>query len=236
MNVILEFIKTIRRDYYNPNSKLSKSEKLKTYRKIVNNLFLIIWNQITAPLIYPIWWLFKKEITNKIYSDISIEEISKLISTNQTQLVKQIIKNKGTFLYWLWTYGDQEDPLGRGGMPEWFGNNTFINRFNWAAIRNPRFNINYLEFRTNVIIDKEVIIDTRSFDTYHKSKGIGDSPDGIYFKWLKDIENNWYFIYEDNSKLWIWYFGWTGLLLEDIGNGGGRFEFSLRKTESTYNN
>jgi hypothetical protein len=145
------------------------------------------------------------------------------------------LKKNGRFLFWLWTYGDQEDPLVTGGMPDWYGENNFYNRWRWAGFRNARFNISYINFRTGKIIEVITKIDNRDFTTYHTSKGIGDSPDGVYFKWMMDNNNKWYFIYENNTKDYIWYFGWVGLLRQDIGNEGGRFEFSLRKTESTYN-
>jgi hypothetical protein len=53
----------------------------------------------------------------------------------------------------------------------------------------------------------------------HKSEGIGDSPDGIYFKWMLETNNGrWGFIYEDNNVENIFYFGNVGLLKKDIGS------------------
>ena len=51
---------------------------------------------------------------------------------------------------------------------------------------------------------------------------------------MKDNNGKWYFIYEDNNANFIFYIGYTGLLMHDIGNSGGRFETSLRKTTSSY--
>lgn len=234
MKSIILFIKHLIFDYKIKSELISSKDKLDCYKRVFVNLISSLWSIISSPFIYPIWWVFRKEITLLVYQNTSWEEISSLISTNQTDLVKSKLKSNGWFLYWLWTYGDQENPLVNGGMPGWYGKNNFWNRFSWAAIRNPRFNINYLEFRTSVIIDVVTIIDNRNFNLKHVSRGISDSPDGIYFKWMKDKNDKWYFIYENNNQSFIWYFGWTGLLYNDVGNTGGRFEFSLRKTESSY--
>mgnify|MGYP005855341917 FL=1 len=153
---------------------------------------------------------------------------------NETELAKKKLKVNGKFLYWLWTYGDAKDPLGRGGMPETYknGKNIFWNRYCYSAFRNARFNINYMEFRTGLIVEKIIIKDERDFSYYHKVDGIGDSPDGIVFIWMRDNYNKWYFIYEDNNKNNIFYFGYVDLLKEKAN--GGRFETSYRKTQSSY--
>jgi hypothetical protein len=156
------------------------------------------------------------------------------MQNNETTEAKNLLKSNGIFIYWLWTYGDCDNPLGNGGMPEWYGKNNFWNRWRWGALRNPRFNINYMDFRTGLIKEVVTIIDKRNFHYYHVSHGIGDSPNGIYFKWMKDNNGKWYFIYEDNNVNNIFYIGYTGLLLHDVGNSGGRFETSYRKTESSY--
>ena len=114
------------------------------------------------------------------------------------------------------------------------GENIFWNRFVYSAIRNPRFNQNYIDFRTGEITNIITIIDNRDFNYMHVSSGIGDSADGIYFKWMKDNNGKWYFIYEDNNENSLFYLGYTGLLLQDIGYSGGRFETSYRKTEWSY--
>ena len=193
-----------------------------------------IWNGVTAPFIYPIWYLFRVQITNKIYTDTSWEIIGKLIDENKTSLVKSILKkNGGNFLYWLWTYGDLRDPLGAGEITGQPIKNNFWNRYWENAVRNVRFTTNFMEFRTGDITQVIVVIDERDFSYMHKSSGIGDSPDGIYFKWMLDTNDRWGFIYEDNNVENLFYFGNTGLLKQDIGHNG-RFEVGYRKTDSSY--
>lgn len=231
------FIRNLIKDYRDNSATniITKKDKKECYFRIVKTLLLMVWSGVSAPFIYPIWYIFRKQITNKIYRGTSWQEIEDLMNKCESELVKKKLKeNGGCFLYWLWTYGDAVDPLGRGGMPEWYGKNTFWNRFKYSAIRNPRFNKNYLDFRTGRIVNAIVVIDYRNFNYMHVSKGIGDSPDGIYFKWMKDHNNKWYFIYEDNNSSNIFYIGYTGLLYKDIGNLGGRFETSYRKTEKSY--
>jgi hypothetical protein len=228
---VFKFIRIMRYELKSDHI-VTRDEKLNCWKKIIYNLGLIIFNSLTAPFIYPIWYLFREIITAKMYTGTSTKEIVSLMDDNKTEEAKLKLKSNGRILYWIWTYGDADDPLGSGGLPDKYKNN-FWNRFKWSAIRNPRFNFYYMEFRTGVITQSYTVLDQRNFKYMHKSFGIGDSPDGIYFKWVKDSDQ-WYFIYEDNNVDNLFYFGYTGLLRQDIGISGGRFETGYRKTDSSY--
>ena len=234
---IKKFITNLRDDVKSTNSlsQITKKDKIDCIKKVFNIFVSLIWSAISAPIFYTIWWIFKKPITEKIYKGTSWQEIDEL-KNEHPQKVKEILQKNGKFLYWLWTYGDITDPLGRGGLPtDYFdGKNTFWNRFRYSAVRNARFNKNYIDFRTGKISISEMVIDTRNFNYRHKSYGIGDSPDGIIFKWLKDEDGSTYFIYEDNNSKHLFYFGWIGFLTQDIGKSGGRFEMAYRPTDSSY--
>lgn len=230
---INNFIKTMKFNINSQDALIQKKDKINCCKRVVRNLLLYVWNSITALFIYPIWYLFKTEISRRIYIGTSWEEISNMITLNKTSAVKEKLLPNGKFLFWLWSYGDLDYPLEGGGLPNTYKNN-FWNRFYWSAIRNPRFNFNYLEFRTGKILEVVTVIDNRNSNHMHKSFGIGDSPDGVYFKWMKDDSNKWYFIYEDNNKENLFYIGYTGLLKKDLGKSGGRFETGYRKTDSTY--
>lgn len=219
-------------DYKSTPSPVTKDEKKKAYKRLTRLLFMNLWNGITAPFIYPIWYFFRKIITKKIYADTTWQTVVKLIDQNKTKQVKDMLQSKGKLLYWLWTYGDLRDPLGEGELTDSGKKNNFWNRFKENAIRNVRFTTNFMEFRTGDIFSISTVIDKRDFTFMHKSDGIGDSPDGIYFKWVQD-EKGWGFIYEDNNAQNIFYFGFTGLLQHDLGNNG-RFETGYRKTDSSY--
>jgi len=176
-----------------------------------------------------VWYLFRKKITQSIGGwkgiKITVEE-------NKTSLVKEAIQGKSKLLYWLWTYGDLDDPLGTGGLPERYGKPTFWKRWKYSAIRNARFNWYYMELRTRPIVERVEVKDNLDWTVLHHSDGIGDRPDGIYFSWFRDQGDKWYFIYENNNNKAIWYFGWVGLLTNPIGKNG-RFEISYRKTQSS---
>lgn len=228
------FLITVKEDYQNTIKQSDKKLKKECFINIIRNLLTSLLSGITAPIIYPIWYLNRLEITTIAYYGTSWQEIEKLMYEHKPDIVKQLIKKNGRLIYWLWTYGDSKDPLGRGGMPENYrnGKNTFWNRYMFGAFRNPRFNINYLSFRTGPITTIFPVIDTRNFNILHKSIGIGDSPDGIYFKWMKDDSDKWYFIYEDNQSKYLFYFGYVDLLKDEIGKSG-RFETSYRIPTST---
>lgn len=225
------FISSLRKDYKSSENGVKQKKKsaiLKTVRLTLNQ----IWGGISAPLIYPIWYIFRKRITNAIYEGTSWEAIHKMVVENKIKDVKLIVQRKGMFLYWLWTYGDLRDPLGRGELPDdGYGGkykNNFVGRFYENAIRNPRFTINYMDYRTGTIMITRTVIDTRNFDVLHSSEGIGNAPSGILFKWMVDDSGEWYFIYDDNNKENLFYFGYSGLSKHDIGNNG-RFEIGYRK-------
>jgi hypothetical protein len=196
----------------------------------------MIWSGITAPFVYPVWYILKKQFTNSIYKNTSWQEISSLLTNNKTTLAKYKLLANGIFNYWIWTYSDLIEPLGNGGLPESYGTSNFWKRFYYSAIRNPRFNINYMNFRTGTIVQVITVTDTRNFHIMHKSAGISDSPDGILFKWVKDNGGYWYIVYEDNNSDNIFYFEYIGFNIKDVGQSGGRFETSYRKTENTYTN
>lgn len=228
------FVKALKSDYKNNLSIPNKREKRSAYKRYLKLLVVTIWNAITAPIIYPIWYIFKKKITSLAYRNTSWQYVNELINQNQILTAKELVKdNAGDFIYWLWTYGDLRDPLGIGELTDTGKANTFLNRWWENGFRNPRFAINFMEFRTSNIIHQDVVIDTRNLGVYHVSTGIGDSPDGVYFKWMLDENQRWWFIYEDNNSMCIFYFGSVGLLKDTIGRNG-RFETGYRVTERTY--
>lgn len=231
---VRRFIKNLRADY-KATVYPSKKEKRKGIMLSFKHLFLNVWNGISAPFIYPIWYVFRKPITERVYRGTTWQEVNKMIEENRTTEVKKLLKKNGKLMYWLWTYGDLRDPLGNGELQSWAPKNNFWHRFKENALRNPRFTINFMEFRTATIVEAlEPSINTKNFNLMHKSQGIGDSPDGIYFKWMKDAEGRWIFIYEDNNVENIFYYGYVGLRRgKDVGLNG-RFETSYRKTDSSY--
>jgi hypothetical protein len=200
-------------------------------KRTIIALIKLGWAKITAPFIYPIWYMFRNKVCEEVYMWLySWIDVKLAVDANLTVFAKHILTRNGKFWYWLWTYGDMEDPLGRGGLPERCGKNTFWNRYKYSALRNPRFNMNYMELRTKKIVDEHTLLDTRNFDEMNPSPGIGDTPTGKYFALFKDVEGKWYFIYESCNGKSLFYIGWVGLLEDPIGKSG-RFEISRRKVK-----
>lgn len=230
MREVKQFITAMRRDYKSSDS-VTKKNKRKAILKTIRLTFDQVWSGIMAPLVYPIWYIFRKQITEAVYEGTSWEAVHKLINSNQIDEAKRIVSRRGKFMYWLWTFGDLKDPLGRGELPDdgYKGRfkNNFIGRFYENAIRNPRFTINYMNYRTGPIVETHTITDTRDYSTTLSSEGLGSQPVGIYFKWFVDDKGEWYYIYDENNKQNMFYFGYTGLGKEEIGKCG-RFEIGYR--------
>lgn len=229
---IRKFLKNLRIDYRSGLGP-TKKQKVSCYIRTLRMLFMYIWNGLSAPIVYPFWYIFRKKIVSRAYRGTSWQEINKMVEENKTSKVKSIIKNNGKFIYWLWTYGDLRDPLGRGELMD-RKTNTFWNRYWENAFRNCRFTINFMEFRTASIVDSLIVIDSRNFNYMHVSEGIGNSPDGIFFRWMCDSDNKWSFIYEDNNKENIFYYGYVGMHKPNIIGLNGRFEIGYRKTGSSF--
>jgi len=231
------FFKNVRTDYKTGGFP-SKADKRKCYGRMLKLLGMYLWNGISAPIVYPIWYVFRKRITNKVYKNTTWEVVNKMIQDNKTEEVKRLLKgNGGSLNYWLWTYGDLRDPLGAGELvnrpyPDHRSDNTFVNRFRENAIRNARFTINFMEFRTGTITEIHMVKDTRDYSKWLGSEGIGTSPAGVWFMWMRDDRGKWGFIYEDNNVNNMWYFGYVGLTKKNPIGSNGRFEVSYRKTES----
>lgn len=227
--------KDIRADY-KKIGRVRQADKRLCYKRIAKNLLWSIWNLMTAIFIYPIWYIWRKPITDKIHQGTSWEEIKLLMQKCEIDEVEKKLKKNGKFLFWLWTYGDCDNPLGWGGMPNDYGTkkNNFINRFRWSALRNPRFNINYMYFRTGVIQEECIVIDTLDWNYWHISYGLGSSPDGTLFKWVRDNNNKWYFIHTTHNSKRMFYIGYVGLYKQGAIGKHGRFETSYRKIDSSY--
>jgi hypothetical protein len=226
------FIKALSNDYKNTVDTDIKAKKKKAIWKTVCLTFDQIWSGISALFVYPIWYAFRKQITNTLYEGTTWEAVHQLVVDNKIDEVKYIVKRKGALLYWLWTFGDLRDPLGRGELPEdgYKGRykNNFVGRYYENALRNPRFTINYMNYRTGTIVESHTVIDTRDYNISYSSEGIGKNPAGVLFKWVVDDKNKWYYVYDDNNKENLFYFGYSGLGKTDIGKNG-RFEISYRK-------
>jgi hypothetical protein len=211
MKKFLIMLKDLYRDYKQTSPGL-RSYKKACYRRAFGHFLSILWSVISAPFIYPIWYIFREKITRmeeneRIHGDYAV--------------------SMGWFWRWVWTYGDLHDPLGWGGMPQDYrsGKNNFVNRYWYSAIRNPRFTYNFIYYLSSIIMWNEApAIDTRDFTKMIPSYGIGDSPEGKYLVWF-GTGAKWYFLYENNTQDSIFYLGWVGH--RQVGSKA-RFEMAHR--------
>lgn len=230
-----EFISAMKSDYKS-SDKLSKKMKRRAILKSIKITFNQIWSGISAPLIYPIWWIFRKKITETVYKGSSWQEVHALVHGNKIDEAKKIVGSSGKVLYWLWTYGDLKDPLGQGELPDdFYGGkfkNNFIGRFYENALRNPRFTINYMDYRSRSVVKTWTPLDTRDWSKWLESEGLGSTPSGSFLKWFIDESGDWLFIYENNNINNLFYFGWCGLAGKEVIGKNGRFEIGYRSNKS----
>lgn len=106
---VIQFFKDLKEDLKSDN--VPSKYKYACFKKIIKDLFKIIFNAITGPIIYTIWYIFRKKITERVYQDTGWKEILSLMDSNQPLMVKDSLQRNGKFWYWIWTYGDAEDPL-----------------------------------------------------------------------------------------------------------------------------
>jgi hypothetical protein len=221
---ISRFFRTLRLDYKSGKGP-SKSYKIKGYLRLFILFIISAWNKLSAPFIYPIWYLFRKPITNKLYRNTTHGVTKRMLDDNLSEHVeKSLRKNGGDLLYWIWTYGDLTDPV--------VNKKSFIKRYLEGAFIRPRSTYCLMNFRTSYITEIIIIIDERNFNYLHKLEG-GENPDGVYFKWILDVDGQWSFIYEDNNSENIFHFGTKCLLRGDVGYHG-LFEMCYKKTDSSY--
>ena len=221
---------------------------IKTILKVINYLFQYLVSGITAPIMYPVWYLFR----NKIKDILDIEEATRLRKTTPELVKDYIISNTNIWVYWLWLYGENNYKTG-DMSPTWllinrgFSKedqllltqefkdkileeecyNNFWYRYRWSALRNPRYNYNYLYYKSGVIKFNLIVLDNRTDETV-PMVGFGDPRIGTYYAKLRDEDKKEYFIYEKTTKWYHFSFGWSGLMNNPIdkrGTFGTTFRF-----------
>jgi len=219
MRKLIIFLKDLKGNYNTSPGYIAIARRA-CYIRAIGHIGSYSWSILTAPLIYPIWYIFRYRLAINIVLSVTN------VPDDMDHIKKQAKKYCNWFTYWLWTYGDLHDPLGRGGMPEDYrnGENSFINRFWYSAIRNPRFTYNFLHYQSEPIINTVVSLSERDYSVTYKSNGIKDSIKGRYLVWRYDGKGKTYFLYENNTDKSLFYIGWVGL----DNNSRSRFEIGYR--------
>ncbi|MDR1846855.1 MAG: hypothetical protein LBR17_01895 [Bacteroidales bacterium] len=247
----------ILKQWQKDNTSLIKKKKRESYSLVTKWLLLQGRNAILAPFCYTLWWWNKNKITQKVYNQIvpiisendSLNINNAFLWLNQqieegsfSKMYEQEVRKIGCFWYFIWTFSDIEDPLGRGGLPIDYkakpniDNNSFKNRFLYSAIRNPGGLSMHIYQRSGEITNAVTTIDTRT-DEEAVSYGIGNQQLGTWLCWYVDSDNRLYFIYEKASEKRIFYCGFVRTFASD--NKGvlkeqnrKRFEVSARKNKA----
>ena len=206
-------------------------ERMRAYMHALLLFSVDIFRIITAPIMYPIYYIFFRKWLSEKW-----ELYSGWMEGHQRQSVRQaIIGRYGWLGYFVYLYGDMQDPLGCGGVPDdylpdaW----TFWRRYRWSAIRNPMFNLVHLSpwYNTDWITGYWVEYDTRVDDMAATTIGLGPQRLGKVKMWYQDVSFKWYFIYERADEKRYQYIGWVGLLdIFPLKKSGvrGRYEYAFR--------
>ncbi len=236
-------IKVLWKDYF--ESKENRKEKRDCYARYTKLFIETLYGQITAPFCYVGYYLCRKKITNKLtelYKEKNLENIENIGKdiTNGVIDKEEIKECLGNGYYKLWLYGDTDNPVEDGGVPQSYKSNLpmFIRRWFYSGVRNPRWNATYINNYSANIKKITTSIDKRTNTNTHNF-GTSDTRLGTWLRWYVDEEGKWWFLYEDTKRTKenegkLFYFGAVGLGNKEDGAYKNevqkcRFEFSLNR-------
>lgn len=239
-----KFHRDLRRDIkLNPNN-LDQAKMRACRRRYTRFMLLFLANMIIAPFMYCAWWSLKKKISYKLYYNFrdfyktdklynsfgyyEVDDIDQFYTWLHTMIMNSPLNNHkldadikralGLFYYYIWLHGDDDDPLGRGGLPETYksGKNTFYNRFMFGPIRNPWGNGIHLKMKSALIEQVYTDIDERA-DQDTTNYGTSNARVGTYLRWYVDHNGDYWYMYERVylNRILGWrdfYFGGVGCL------------------------
>lgn len=231
---IIKLIKTIRASIKNDN--VNKSLYYSGLKQCLKWFIVQTLNLVIAPIIYPIFYLNRKRIYRKYVEGGFPEDIQELCVDGDfvEDTLPVLRKVLGWWLFWLWTFGDEKDIIGKGIVPEWYKpniKNNFLRRYLWSAIRNPRAIYSHAKCRTAGIahiLPKGVGI----WEEHNKVhfNGLGYFAAGYRLIWLGNGTTNYPYFYstygKNNTRLF--YFGMVHCYYNNTLMQYRRFELSMR--------
>lgn len=233
-------------------SPINRKEKIDCYSRYAKLFLQSIYGQITAPIIYVGYYLSRKKITHKLENFYKLNNLSNIENigkdiVNGIVLKEDLKKYLGYFYYNLWLYGDTDDPIISGGVPNDYKPNlpVFQRRWFYSGVRNARWNATYINNYSNDIVMIQTSYDTRK-GVVTSNYGTGDTQLGVWLRWYVDNKGRWWFFYENtkitkHNKGKLFYFGAVGLSQYKDGKVSPnnknmqrirkkcRFEFSLNR-------
>lgn len=237
--------KVLWEDYWsNEANRPQKRECYITYSKM---FFQSLYSQITAPLGYVVYYIFRKPITHRIENLYKEKQLGNIDNIGkdilQGNITEEELKETLKLYYDIWLYGDTDDPLVSGGVPKDYKTNLpmSVRRWMYCGVRNPRWNATYLNCYSDTIMEIRTTLDNRQ-DIVTHNYGTGDTKLGNWLRWYIDKQGKWWFFYENTkqtgkNKGKLFYFGAVGLSNKKDGPQGkkskkSRFEFSLNREVS----
>lgn len=232
-------------DYYFDNIPLNKikKKKRKCYMRFIYLFCRFFVYLITAPILYPIWYIFKSKIAWKLYRNFPISNYEEIYGYSYSKFnewlniqihyrlcdinkLKCEIKSSLSLIeYQLWLYGDIYNVESDGGIPANYKShikNTFIRRWCYSGFRNPKFNSVYLNFYAkSCIIELKTVYDSRT-NQVAKNYGTAYTRVGQILRWYVTDNGELWYIWDSTykSRIFNWrlfYFG--GVCLGDVLDG-----------------
>lgn len=236
-------LKVLLKDYL--KDKEHREEKRECYARYTKLFFKTLYSQVSAPILYIGYYMCRKKITKKLsqlYQEKGLENIENIGKDIVNGVIsEQEIKDYlGEGYYKLWLYGDTDDPIESGGVPQSYKPtlSMFARRWFYSGVRNPRWNATYIDNYSSNIRRISTSFDNRS-DVNTHNYGTSDTKLGTWLRWYVDDNGKWWFLYEKTKRTKgnsgkLFYFGAVGLGDKQDGNykkeeNKCRFEFSLNR-------
>lgn len=207
------------------SDKENQQNKKDCFKRYIKTRIDFLSHLIIAPVIYPIYYIFRKHLGYKVYNNFTKQypEIFPYLDNSEESMnsfglflvyIFRDVKYDGSELrkklktclnpieYFLWESGDVEDPIHTGGCPTTYKPNKksmFVRRWFWSAIRNPWYTRVFLKYHSNEIIDIKTTVDKKT-EQDTSNYGTGNAKVGLRIRWYIDNKNKWYFYYENVYK------------------------------------
>lgn len=234
--------------YHNKKYVINIKKQKECLKEIRKYLFIQLFNAIMSPICYIIWYLNRYKLTKKLQKELIKHPLT--IPNTREEYTSEIYviakKTFSKFWFFMWTFGDINDPLNTGGTPVDYKTHIkslFIRRFLFRSIRNPRsIYIHHIQTSDPIIDDLIpeglILYDTRDMSKPTENYGTGDGHIGSFIRYYISYTGKIYMYYERCTKGKTFYIGFCKIPFKQLECGNWvqitnktRFEISYRTSK-----